>query len=631
MANESEAHETGSGAHGSGAKRPRILFVAVTLLIPVLFFVLVEAGLRFFNYGLDYTQWVNPIKGSFVLNPDMAHKYFPDLPSVPYSNGDIFDETKKSNSFRVFVLGESSGAGYPYMPIGSFSRYLQQRLSLVYPQSRIEVVNCSMTAVNSYTLRDLTPGILGEKPDLIIIYAGHNEYYGALGVGSQESLGSSRTIINLVIFLEQFRTFQLVRNAIGKVEGLFAGNPQPATGTLMSRMAQDQYIGLHSKVYERGIAQFEGNMRDILAMATHAAVPVILGTLACNIKDQPPFVSIETGGLPPAEKVFQQAQQSCIEKKWQKADSLFRYARDLDALRFRAPSEMNDIIVKLAKEFHARVVNVDSAFGAVSPGGIVGDNLMTDHLHPTLHGYQFMGNLFYKEMEQDGLLPSSKPIALDDKQQDSATVTNFPFTKLDSIIASYRIKLLKNDWPYISKKDKLPENTVLRPHDRIDSIAADLVEDKTSWDAAHRKAARWYAAKNEIASFLGVMDVLISQYPIVLEYYDDATQTLLQRQRYDEAYRYLLKRNDIQPTAYSTKWLGIINLHRHALTPAENYLTRSIELDRSDSQVWYDLAGVYVEKADYQKALEMTKKALALSPHYADALALQSKLEETMK
>ncbi len=30
----------------------------------------------------------------------------------------------------------------------------------------------------------------------------------------------------------------------------------------------------------------------------------------------------------------------------------FRYAKDLDALRFRAPTEINTVIVDLAKEFH---------------------------------------------------------------------------------------------------------------------------------------------------------------------------------------------------------------------------------------------------------------------------------------
>ena len=574
---------------------------------------------------------MNPAKGLYVLNPDIAHKYFHDIEGVPYSNGDIFDEVKKPNAFRVFVLGESSGAGYPYLPIGSFSRYLQQRLSLVYPESKVEVVNCSMTAINSYTLRDLTPGILHEKPDVILIYAGHNEYYGALGVGSLESLGNSRALINFVIYLEQFKTFQLLRNVIRGAMRMFSGNNQAPTGTLMSRMAQDQYIGLNSSIYREGIEQFKGNMHDIMEMAHENHVPVILGTLACNLRDQHPFVSVEEPGLPQAGIVFEQARQSIAKGDWHNADSLFRFAKDLDALRFRAPTEINSVIKNLAKEFHSPLVDIDSAFENASPGHIVGNNLMTDHLHPTLQGYQLIGNLFYREMDIDGLLPKSKSLPLTDLQQDSITVATFPFAPLDSIIGKYRIGLLKNDWPYINKKDKLPDAVVLQPGDHIDSIAFQLVEDRTNWDLAHRKAAQWYLLNNDLSSFLREMDVLISQYPIVVEYYDDAANMLLKKQAYDKAWYYLVKRNFVEPGAFSTKWLGIISLYKHQLEDAEKYLNQSIVFDRNDSQVWYDLAGVYVQEKNYQKALEMTDKALALSPHYAEALSLRSNLQEAVK
>ena len=631
MTKKIKPSDSGKKSSAGASKPPAAVFYIISLLIPVFFFLLLEAGLRAFNYGYDYTQWVNPAKGLYVLNPDIAHKYFHDIQSVPYSNGDILDEVKKPNAFRVFVLGESSGAGYPYLPIGSFSRYLQRRLSIVYPESKIEVVNCSMTAINSYTLRDLLPGILREKPDAILIYAGHNEYYGALGVGSLESFGASRPLINLVIYLEKFKTFQLLRNLIGSAAGLFAGTGQQPTGTLMSRMAQDQYIGLNSKVYREGIEQFKGNMRDILEMASENHVPVVLATLACNLKDQYPFVSVHENGLPEAGKMFEQAQHSLAKKDWHAADSLFRYAKDLDALRFRAPTEMNAVIASLAREFHSPLVDVDSAFAAVSPDRIVGDNLMTDHLHPTLHGYQIIGDLFYGAMETDRLLPNSKPISLNDRQQDSIAVAAFPFAPIDSVIGKYRIKLLKNDWPYISKKDKLPDGKVLQPRDHIDSIAYQLVEDKTNWDIAHRKAVEWYASRNDVPSFLREVDVLISQYPIVIEYYDEAAKMLLEKKEYDKAYVYLAKRNEVQPGAFTTKWMGIINLYRHHPADAEKYLNQSIVFDGNDSQVWYDLAGVYVEEKNYQKALEVTNKALELSPHYVDALALRAKLQEAVK
>jgi tetratricopeptide (TPR) repeat protein len=609
----------------------KLLFNFVLILIPILFFVLLEVGLRIFDYGYDYTQWVNPTKGKYVLNPGLAHKYFHNIDNVPYSNQDIFDEIKKPNTFRVFVLGESAGAGYPFIPLGAFSRYLEQRLNLEYPDSRIEVINCSMTAINTYTIRDLFPGILEQKPDLVLIYTGHNEYYGALGVGSMESLGTSRTVVNLVIYLERFKTFQLIRNLLKSAAGIWGGKREALSGTLMARMAQNQYIGLDSDIYNKGIEQFRGNMHDILEMAKKQNVPVILGTLPSNLKDQYPFVSIKEKGHPPADKVFIQARESLGKNDRKTADSLFRYAKDLDALRFRAPTEINKTIINLGKEFNFAVVNIDSIFDAISPDHIAGDNIMTDHLHPTLKGYQIIGDIFYKGMEGAKLLPTTRSRILNDREQDSITVTNFPYSRLDTIISEYRIRILKNDWPYVNKEDKIPENKLFKLKDYIDSIAYDLTSDKTTWEAAHSKAAKWYAKKNDLNSFVGIMNVLISQYPIVIEYYDYTANVLLEKKDYDRAYYYLNKRNGIESTAYSTKWIGIINLYKNHLETAEDFLKQSLSLDKNDPQVWYNLAGVYVNKKNYIKALEMVNRAISLQSNYPEALALQRQLQQAIK
>ena len=173
-------------------------------------------------------------------------------------------------------------------------RYIRDRLAILYPSSTIEVVNLSLTAVNSYTIRDLFPGVLEQKPDLILIYAGHNEYYGALGVGSMESLGTSRKMVNLILYLNKYKTVELLRNTIQWIMKLFAGKSDKQSGTLMSRMAQDQYIAFNSEKFNDGISQFEGNMRNVLEMAKEKNVPVILSTLVSNLKDQPPFISIKS-------------------------------------------------------------------------------------------------------------------------------------------------------------------------------------------------------------------------------------------------------------------------------------------------------------------------------------------------
>lgn len=611
-------------------KTPK-LFYLLLVLIPILFFVLLELGLRVFGYGTNNAQWVEVTENKQMLNPDIARRYFFTTHNIPISIQDVFDKIKKPDAFRIFILGESSAAGYPYLPIGSFSRYLQTRLELLYPNATIEVVNISMTAINSYALRDMFAGVLEQKPDLILFYSGHNEYYGALGIGSMESLGTNRTIVNITLYLNRFKTVELLRNIIKAASKLIAEqNTGRSDGTLMSRIAKDQYIVYNSEIFHKGLLQYESNMRDILEMAKRYSVPVILGTLTNNLKDQPPFVSVSSHNFPTAGKVFESAKTELSVGNIRTADSLFRLAKDLDALRFRASDKMNRVINRLGREYSYPVVQVDSAFNAVSPDGIVGNNLMTDHLHPTLEGYHLMGRLYFDEMRRTNSLPKGEPIKMTEKEQDSLTLRNFKFSKLDSVVAAYRLILLKNDWPFVDKLNVQNLSVLIKPNDFIEKKAYELVDDQITWELAQRKTAGWYLSKGDYSAFQNQMEVLISQYPIVVEYYDFTANELLKVQKYDEAYKFLYMRYKIKPDAYSTKWLGIIDLSKNKADSAIKYLEESLSFDKNDAQVLYNISGAYSYKKEYQKALDAIEKCLRIDTQFPNASQLQSQLQNAV-
>ncbi len=606
-------------------------FYIVLIIIPVIFFIILEGALRLFGYGKDTSQWIEATEQKFILNPDLAYKYFSNVQKVPTSIEDVFDQHKKENAFRVFVLGGSSAAGYPFMPMGSFSRYIRKRLELAYPNSTIEVVNVSLTAVNSYTIRDLIPGILEKDPDLILIYAGHNEFYGALGVGSMESLGQSRELINLLLYLKKYKTVELLTDAMTFVVGLFSvADESRRTGTLMARMAKEQYIPYQSDVYKLGLYQFEGNMREIIQMIKEKNVPLILGTLTSNLKDQPPFISIKTENYPAASSVFNNAAAELRRGDKKSALGNFVLAKDLDALRFRAPEDINIILRKLSSEFNAPVVDISNELNYLSPDSITGNNLMTDHLHPTLEGYQLIGKIFFDEMERKNFLPKTA-LVVPIERQDSITKANYMFTDLDSSIAEYRIQFLKNDWPFVDKRKSLPPAKLFSPKNFIDSLASEVVRDKITWVEAHREAASKYLAENDMKSFQKHMDILIYQYPIIVEYYDYVANEFLKKENFEIAYKYCVRRDNIKPGAFSSKWIGIIELSRKNSDKAIKYLSHSLELKADDAQVLYNLAGAYVMKKDYKTALSYINKALTIDSGYRQAKELKNQLEDALK
>ncbi len=124
---------------------------------------------------------------------------------------------------------------------------------------------------------------------------------------------------------------------------------------------------------------------------------------------------------------------------------------------------------------------------------------------------------------------------------------------------------------------------------------------------------------------------MISQYPISVENYDYAAEVLLQIKDYDKAYYYLTRRNEIGQSAFSDKWLGIIDLYKNRIPSAKEYLNESLKYNDRDAQVWYNLTGVYIDEKDYQKALQTIEKTISLQPNFPGALALREQLQKAVK
>lgn len=605
-------------------KAPRAFYVAMALL-PLFFFGLLETSLRIAGYGEDTGQW-KQIGNKYTFNPDCAWRYFSNVKRLPSTIEDTFDIQKKENGYRVFVLGGSTAAGFPFQPMGSFSRYIRKRLEMNYPDRTIEVVNLAMAAVNSYTLLNLIPGVIEQKPDVILIYAGHNEYYGALGAGSMESMGSSKMVAHAVMYLSRFRTYQFMRDLISGMPGKRTDEGKTGSGTLMARMAEIKSIEYDSPVFHQGIRQFEANLRAIIKKCKAAGVPLILGTLTSNVKDQRPFISVKLSRYPLAKEVFEKARAALAAHDLQLADSLFTRAKDLDGLRFRAPTPINATITALGQQFHVPVVDIDAAFRAAGNGdGLVGDEWMTDHLHPTIEGHQLLGKAYYEGMHAAGLLPEDPPTYPYENQHDR-TVANFPITDLDRKIGEFTIIKLKNDWPFTHPDEKKRLDEIIPINNPVDRLSLQVANHEKKWLLAHVEIARTALANHDMATFLTHMDVLIYQYPASEESYDLVIHALLKSDRLSDALPYLQQRYQLGRNAFLSKWIGIILLSRGEAGNAVEYLEESISLFPGDPQVLYNLCGGYLCDNQFERAVQALRACLQIDPDFPGARGLLEKI-----
>ncbi|MBU1680989.1 MAG: tetratricopeptide repeat protein [Bacteroidetes bacterium] len=615
----------------SSTKTYPFYYNMILLIIPIMLIIAIEVTLRVADYGKNLDQWIKATDTEYLLNPDVGFRYFYNTETVPYSARDLFDIEKKSNSYRVFILGGSSAAGYPYTPAASFSKYIRKRLQLLYPENKIEVVNLAFAAINTYTILDLLPGVLEQKPDLILIYAGHNEFYGALGAGSMESLGNSPTVVNFMLGLNKFKTTQFIRNTIKSIYSLIGDGEKPR-GTLMARMAKEQTIELDSDIYTYGMDQFKENFEEIIYKIKETGIKVIASDLVSNLKDQKPFISIENGTKPSADSIYGIALSQYAAGNLDISIELFKEAKDLDGLRFRASSELNEIIIKVCSQNNVPVVNSENEFNSLSKSKIADNELMTDHLHPTVTGYHIIGKLFFNAMIKHNYLPTDKAVDLSIEAQDEFVKRNFNFTKLDSTIARYRIIALKADWPYVEKSLSVERTLkIMQVKNYLDSLALKVLDDKITWEKAHRSLALRYIRERKIDLFKDELAALTDLYPYIDEYYSLASKELLAIKEFDEAYNYLIEYDENRDDQFTSKWIGIISLSRNDFTSAIKHLEKSLRMNPNDAQALYNLSGAYSQQKKYKEALDMISRCLQVNPNYKGAKEFQAQLLAAVK
>ena len=149
------------------SRKKLLIFKVSAVLLALIFIILLEVFLRLIGYGSDFPLFTEPENkpGYIYMNPEVSNKYFFGTNNATAGYRELFKAEKDSATKRIFVLGASTGIGYPYLKNGSFHRWLQYAMNETFPEDKIEIINLSLTAINSYTLRDFGKELGNYNPD----------------------------------------------------------------------------------------------------------------------------------------------------------------------------------------------------------------------------------------------------------------------------------------------------------------------------------------------------------------------------------------------------------------------------------------------------------------------------------
>ncbi len=422
--------------------RRRWMRLAAATLVPLLLLGVLELGLRLAGFGYSTRLFLPRTIGGekfLIPNDKFTHRFFPPaLARAPLSGR--MAAQKPEGTYRIFLLGESAAYGDPDPSFG-VGRYLEALLEARYPQTDFEVVCAAITAINSHVILPIARECARHDGDLWVVYMGNNEMIGPFGAGTVFGEKAPRlAFVRTVLALKTTRVGQLVDQMVAGIRG---GSSAPESWDGINMFSKNQ-LRYDDPKRLRAYENFRTNLADILSIGKNAGVPVVLSTVAVNLRDCSPFASLHAAALNPArlaewDRLFKEgmaleaggsfqaaldvyAKAAAIDSDFAElqfrmgtcqlalkdhvsALKSFELARDQDALAVRADTRINRIITEAVQPGSALGVDAVQEFSRHAPDGIPGKELFYEHVHFTMAGNELLARLLAAKVV--GQLPAS--------------------------------------------------------------------------------------------------------------------------------------------------------------------------------------------------------------------------------
>jgi hypothetical protein len=424
--------------------RPPWLFPCAAVVFGLALLVAAEVVCRMAGWG-GTAEYEDPFVGFKGINPlfeesDNGERFSIPKAKLKFFSPESFPAAKGKDTFRVFCLGGSTVKGRPYAKETAFSTWLKLGLRAAEPKREWEVVNCGGISYASYRLVHILRECLAYRPDLFVICTGHNEFLEDRTYEAVKQIPDSLAISQH--WASRLQLYQLLRS--------LTVSPEPPAPSRFEMAVEVEALldyrgGL--EVYDRNegwrddvVRHFGHNLRAMIAMARAAGVPVILIRPPANLRSSPPFKSQHRDGLGidetlAWEKAIETAQGfyrtdlkqavtnlqaalaiddrfaathygigKCYEMLGQRQAAIgaFERALDEDICPLRMIEPLVRTLGQVSAETKVGLIDAHALLEQGSRFGILGNDQLVDHVHPTIDGHKAIAGAILSEMEKAG-------------------------------------------------------------------------------------------------------------------------------------------------------------------------------------------------------------------------------------
>lgn len=542
---------------------------------------------------------------------------------------------KDAGVLRVVMLGESAAAGYP-VPDYDLGRIVEVLWRVRFPERPLDVVNLSMTGVNSHVLRAVAAEAQQLGPDALVLYAGHNEVigpYGPVSVFGRQLPGN--WLVQLSIAARNTRTGR----AMGELLGALSPRETPVWEGLDE--FQNARMVHTDPALQKMYGQVRENFEAIIGEAIDDGAKVVVCVPAVNLNDWTPLASADDMS---AAFHYNKGQLAEAQGRWEEAWEYYRRACDLDLVRFRADSSVRQLQRDVAENFRERgvtLVDADRWLHEWNPRFVTDRKFFLEHVHLT-----FEGRVAVAALIVDGLANALLGIPLPSAKDAAAWWERFPdtvagasermlFTGVDDAAMWYTVQRLlamrvfagAPDMPqrreelaeleYGKRREFLAEwdvEDVRRAYKRAASLNADD-------PALHGTAGRLLLMGGDTDGSQAALRRALEMMPNRTDSALALAGQLLTAKRYEEVEGILQEQEGFDPRVPDVAGLrATMLLAQEQPQRAREYLERHLQQRPYDAGARRNLATALLERGEASEAVQHFRKVAEAQPDDAYVL-----------
>ncbi len=551
-------------------------------------------------------------------------------------NPQEFTRKKAAGATRVFCLGGSTTYGRPYEDPTSFCGWLRALLPVADPSRQWEVVNAGGISYASYRIVRLMEELVDYEPDLFIVYTGHNEFlerrtYGRL-------LDTPELLRDLGSLASGLRLYAVLSDAIYPERDML---DEELDVVLDQSVGPDDYR--RDDVMQDAVLTHLGvSLRTIERLGREAGGRVLFVTPASNVRDFSPFKSQSSVDLVPDERARIETLKAAIDERANAGDhaqALARAdeglavdgrdadlwfargralleladvgaarealltARDEDIAPLRALSPVARLVVEVAEESSAGLVDFATILQRASPDGIPGDEHFLDHVHPTIAAHRLLALAIIDEVVEMGVATR----AASWNESAVAEVTRGVEGGLDEAAHARALANVARVLSWAGKQDEArgvaerATSLARDPHTLFQMVTVLMADGRLDEAAPYAaEAARLLPNAADVRKMNGII--------------------LAETGRNAEAIRELEAASELGPGTADTHYHLAVALAADGHTDrALAAYRRSIDLEPRNADALNNVGTLLAQRGDYRGALEWFERAVEVDPSHPHA------------